>query len=336
MKIGINGFGRIGRAFFRLAFGEKDIEIVAVNDPFVAPDVARYLLSYDSAYGRYGRKVEATGDAIAVDGVPVQLLKERDPSQLPWGSLGVDLVVEATGVFRAYEGASGCAAHLGAGATRVLLTVPPKGDGAERIPQIVYGVNHDQIATAEGGVVSAASCTTNSLVPVAHVLEEQFGIVHAFLTTVHGYTADQKLVDAAHKSLTRGRAAAANIVPTSTGAAQATAKVIPALAGKMDGVALRVPVITGSVSDFTAVLKRAVTADEVNAALRAAAEGALSGILGVSDDPLVSTDIIGDSRASVVDLTATAVVDGSLLKIMTFYDNEWGYTNQLLRIARAL
>jgi glyceraldehyde 3-phosphate dehydrogenase len=339
MKIGINGFGRIGRAFFRLAFGQEGIEIVAVNDPYLDPEVARYLLRYDSVYGRYERDVALDGETLQIGTPPqaVPILKEKSPSAIGWGDLDVDLVVEATGVFRALDGEKGCAGHLEAGASRVLLTVPPKGEGAERIPQIVYGVNHEVLASESPSVVSAASCTTNSLVPVAHVLEREIGIAQGLLTTVHGYTADQRLVDAAHKpsSLTRGRAAAVNIVPTSTGAAKATAKVVPTLAGKMDGTALRVPVVTGSVSDFTFVAKRDTSVEEIHDALRAAEEGELEGLLGLSHDPLVSTDIIGDPRPSIVDLTATLVVERRLAKVMAFYDNEWGYTNQLLRIARA-
>jgi len=333
-KIAINGFGRIGRAFFRLAFGKPGLEIVAINDPFIAPDEARYLLGRDSVYGRFDRHVAANDKGITVDGSHVPLIGGKEPTGLPWGELGIDLVVESTGVFRAHDGPKGAAQHLAAGAKRVLLSVPPKGEGAEKIPQIVYGVNHTDIDPDTSKVVSAASCTTNSLVPVAYVLEREFGIVHAFLTTVHGYTADQRLVDAAHKDYARGRAAAVNIVPTSTGAAKATAKVIPSLAGKMDGMAFRVPVVTGSVSDFTVEMKRDVTADEVNAALRRYAEGELAEILGVSDDPMVSTDIIGDPHASVVDLSSTRVVDRRLLKVATFYDNEWGYTNQLVRVAK--
>jgi len=335
-KVAINGFGRIGRAFFRLAFGSGEIEIVAINDPFITPDAARYLLGRDSVYGRYNRTVTADEGAITVEGTRIALIAEKDPTKLPWGDMGIDLVIESTGVFRAHDGPKGATLHLTSGAKRVLLSVPPKGEGAEKIPQIVYGVNHANIDLDAVKVVSAASCTTNSLVPVAHVLEREFGIVHAFLTTVHGYTADQRLVDASHKDYARGRAAAINIVPTTTGAAKATAKVIPSLAGKMDGLAFRVPVATGSVSDFTAEMKREVTVDEVNAALRRYAEGELAEILGVSDDPMVSTDIIGDPRASVVDLSSTRVVDKRLLKVVTFYDNEWGYTNQLVRVANLL
>jgi len=327
-KVAVNGFGRIGRAFFRNAYGGDDIEIVAINDPFISPETARYLLTYDTVYHRYDKRVIAKDDGIEVDGRFIPLLTERDPKDLPWAEMGIDLVIESTGVFLTREKAS---FHLQAGASRVLLSAPPKSDD---IPQIVYGVNNDAYNPKEDKIVAAASCTTNSLAPVAYVLEREFGIVHAFLSTVHGYTADQRLVDSPHVKFTRGRAAAANIVPTTTGAATATTKVIPSLDGKMDGMAFRVPVPTGSVSDFTVELRRPVKKEAVNDAFRRYADGGLAGILGVSDDPIVSSDIIGDSHASVVDLSLTVVVDDRLLKVVTFYDNEWGYTNQLFRVAR--
>ncbi len=333
-RVAINGFGRIGRAFFRLAFGNPEIEIVAVNDPFFKMDMARYLLMNDSVYGKYGKTVEVAENGLRVDGVTVPFLAEREPDQLPWGDLNIDLVVEATGVFRAYSGPKGASRHIQAGAKRVLLSVPSKGEGAEKIPQIVYGVNHQLIADQD--VVSAASCTTNSLVPVMYVLEKEFDIAHAFLSTIHGYTADQQLVDGMGSSMTRSRAAAINIVPTTTGAASATTKVIPSLAGRMDGIAFRVPVPTGSVSDVTLEMNQPITAEEVNAALKRYADNELKGVLRVSSDPLVSTDIIGESHPSIVDSTQTSVVDGRMLKVVAFYDNEWGYTNQLLRVALQL
>jgi len=334
-RLAINGFGRIGRAFLRVAFGNEAFEIVAVNDPFITTEMARYLLVHDSVYGRFGRKVIATESGLEVDGKPIAFLAEKDPEKLPWGELNVDLVVEATGIFRAFSGPKGSSQHVAAGAKRVLLTVPAKGEGAEQIPQIVYGVNHQSIGP-EMTVISAASCTTNSLVPVIYVIEKEFGVERAFLSTVHGYTADQRLVDSAHSAVTRSRAAAVNIIPTTTGAASATTKVIPSLAGKMNGIAFRVPVATGSVSDVTIETMRPVTADEVNDALRRYAEGELAGTLGIAEDPMVSSDIIADPRPSVVDPTLTSVVDGRMLKLVTFYDNEWGYTNQLLRLVLAL
>jgi glyceraldehyde 3-phosphate dehydrogenase len=334
-RVAINGFGRIGRAFFRLAFGHEDVEIVAVNDPFISADMARYLVVHDSVYGRFGKAVAATGEGFEIDGKKIPLLTEREPEKLPWGEMNVDIAIEATGVFRAYDGPKGSSHHLTAGAKRVLLTVPPKGEGAEKIPQVVYGVNHKTIAP-EAGVISAASCTTNSLVPVMHVLDKEFGIERAYLTTIHGYTADQRLVDAAHSSTTRSRAAAINTVPTTTGAASATEKVIPSLAGKMDGLAFRVPVPTGSVSDVTLNMAKPVTVETVNGAFVRYADGELKGILGVADDPMVSTDVIGDPRPSVVDPTLTRVIAERMLKVVAFYDNEWGYTNQLLRLVLAL
>lgn len=334
-KVAINGFGRIGRAFFRIAFGREDMQIVAINDPFITPDEARYLLVHDSVYRRYEREVTSNEKGITIGKKPnetfIPLFAEKNPKDLPWGEMGIDLVVESTGVFLAPEKA---ALHLEGGAKRVLLSAPPKGEG---IPQIVYGVNDKEVDLEGHKIVSAASCTTNSLVPVAHVLEREFGIVHAFLTTVHGYTGDQRLVDAPHKKISRRRAAAINIIPTTTGAAAATGKVIPSLAGKMDGIAFRVPVPTGSVSDFTVEMKRDVSVAEINDAFRSyAKKDALVGILGVSEEPIVSTDIIGESRASIVDLTMTKVVDDRLIKVVTFYDNEWGYTKQLVRVASIL
>ncbi len=333
-RVAINGFGRIGRALFRLAFGHPEIEIVAINDPFFKLDMARYLLINDSVYGKYSGTVEVADGGLCVNGTTVRFLAEREPDQLPWGEMNIDLVIEATGVFRAYSGPKGANRHLQAGAKRVLQSVPSKGEGADKIPQIVYGVNHDQIADQD--IVSAASCTTNSVVPVMYVLEKEFDIAHAFLSTIHGYTADQQLVDGMHGSMTRSRAAAINIIPTTTGAAIATEKVIPSLAGRMDGIAFRVPVPTGSVSDITLEMRQPVTVEDVNAVLKRHAAEELSGVLKVSEDPLVSTDIIGESHASIVDLTQTAVVDGRLLKVVAFYDNEWGYTNQLLRVALQL
>ncbi|MCK5586903.1 type I glyceraldehyde-3-phosphate dehydrogenase [Candidatus Bipolaricaulota bacterium] len=333
-RVAINGFGRIGRAFFRLAFGHPELEIVAINDPFFKLDMARYLLINDSVYGKYSGTVEVVDGELLVNGTTIRFLAEREPDQLPWGEMNIDLVIEATGVFRAYSGKKGSNRHLQAGAKRVLLSVPCKGEGADKIPQIVYGVNHDQIADQD--IVSAASCTTNSLVPVMYALEKEFDIAHAFLSTIHGYTADQQLVDGMHGSMTRSRAAAINIIPTTTGAAIATEKVIPSLAGRMDGIAFRVPVPTGSVSDITIEMKQPVTVEDVNTVLRRYAAEELSGVLKVSEDPLVSTDIIGESHPSIVDLTQTAVVDGHLLKVVAFYDNEWGYTNQLLRVALQL
>jgi len=329
-KVAINGFGRIGRAFFRISFGKGDLDIVAINDPFISPEQARYLLMYDSVYHRYDKKVEIEDGNLVVGGVTIPLLQKKDPKDLPWGELGVDVVIESTGHFLTRELAT---KHLQAGAKKVLLSAPAKDAD---IPQIVYGVNTDAYDKAKDLIISAASCTTNSLAPVAYVLEKEFGIVHALMSTVHGYTADQKIVDAPHDKFTRGRTAAANIVPTTTGAATATTKVIPSLAGKMDGMAFRVPVPTGSVTDFTAVLKVDVKKEDVNQAMRNYAsgkKGKLVGILDVANDPIVSSDIVGEAHASVFDPSWTKVMGKRLVKVVTFYDNEWGYTNQLVRVA---
>jgi len=329
-RVAINGFGRIGRAFFRIAWGNPDIEVVAINDPFLPAESARYLLRYDSVYGRFDHDVKVGDRTLSVDGKAVALLSEKEPNKLPWGEMNVDVVIESTGVFLSPEKAD---LHLQAGAKRVLLSAPAKGEG---ILQVVYGVNEDAI-TDEMKIVSAASCTTNSFVPVMYILEKEIGVEHALLTTVHGYTGDQRLVDAPHSKLTRSRAAAINIIPTTTGAAKATTTILPSLKGKMDGIALRVPVPTGSISDITVEMSREATAEEINALFRKYADGELKGILGITDDPIVSTDIIADDRPSIVDLAGTRVVDGRFLKIMAFYDNEWGYSNQLVRlVARCL
>jgi len=328
-RVAINGFGRIGRAFLRLAFGQQDIEVVAVNDPYLPLKSARYLLRYDSVYGRFDHEVTVGEGSLSIDGKQVALLAEREPNKLPWGELDVDLVIESTGVFLSPEKAD---LHLQAGAKRVLLSAPAKGEG---ILQVVYGVNDDAIRD-EMKIISAASCTTNSFVPVMYILEKEIGVEHALLTTVHGYTGDQRLVDAPHSKLSRSRAAAINIIPTTTGAAKATTTILPSLKDKMDGIALRVPVPTGSISDITVEMSKEATVEEINALFRKYADGELKGILGITEDPIVSTDIIADDRPSIVDLTGTRVVDKRFLKVMAFYDNEWGYTNQLLRLAKVL
>jgi len=327
-KVAINGFGRIGRAFFRIAFGNGDLDIVAINDPFITPEQARYLLKYDTVYHRYDKKVEIDGNDLVIDGVHVPLLKEKDPQDLPWGEKKIDVVIESTGQFLTRELAT---KHLNAGAKKVLLSAPAKD---EDIPQIVYGVNTGAYDKGKDLIISAASCTTNSLAPVAYVLEKEFGIVHALMSTVHGYTADQKIVDAPHSKFTRGRTAAANIVPTTTGAATATTKVIPSLAGKMDGMAFRVPVPTGSVTDFTVVLKVDVEPADIENKMREYAKGELKDVLDVANDPIVSSDVVGETHASVFDPSWTKVIEKRLVKVVTFYDNEWGYTNQLVRVAK--
>ncbi|HBR09831.1 TPA: type I glyceraldehyde-3-phosphate dehydrogenase [Candidatus Acetothermia bacterium] len=334
-KITINGFGRIGRAFLRAVKERDDLQVVAINDINLDPKTAAYMLKYDSVYGRYPGEVKPGEEGIIIDGKLLPLLNQPDPTKLPWKEHAVDVVIESTGVFYSFDKA---ALHLSAGAAKVLISAPAGGEGKEKIPQLVFGVNNDAYDRDLHSIVSAASCTTNSLAPIAMVLDREFGIEKGFLTTIHAYTAGQGLVDspAKWKTIARGRAAAINIVPTTTGAATATAVVIPALKGKMDGIALRVPVPTGSVTDFVAKLSRTVTAGEVNEALQRYAIGELHGILATADVPLVSSDCIGDPHSSIVDLTSTRVVDNDLVKIIAFYDNEWGYANRLIDVARFL
>ncbi|MDM7890288.1 type I glyceraldehyde-3-phosphate dehydrogenase [Curtobacterium caseinilyticum] len=322
VKIGINGFGRIGRNFFRAALAKgSDLEIVAVNDLTDNAALAN-LLKFDSVTGRLGVSVELDGDSIVVDGKPIKVLAERDPANLPWGELGVDIVIESTGFFTK---AADAQKHIDAGAKKVIISAPATGDDVT----IVLGVNEDQYDPANHNIISNASCTTNSLAPLAKVFHDKFGIERGLMTTVHAYTADQNLQDGPHKDPRRARAAALNIVPTSTGAAKAIGLVMPELAGKLDGYALRVPVPTGSITDLTLETKSEVTVDEINAAYKEAAEGPLKGILLYSEDPLVSTDITTDPHSSIYDSGLTKVI-GGLVKITSWYDNEWGYSNRLV------
>jgi glyceraldehyde 3-phosphate dehydrogenase len=324
MRIAVNGFGRVGRVFTRIAL-ERGLEIAAVNDVADTATLA-HLLAHDSTYGRLGRHVEHTRDALVVDGHKIAALAERDPAQLPWDALGVDLVIESSGKFRTREQA---AAHLRAGARKVLISAPAKGPVDATI---VMGVNQDTYDPATHAVVSNASCTTNCAAPMVDVLERHFGLVKGFLTTIHGYTNDQQLLDGPHKDLRRARAAALNIIPTSTGAAKAVGLVIPRTAGLLDGIAVRVPVPTGSVVDLAAVLARPVTAQEVNEAFEHDAADRLRGVLRVSDEPLVSSDIVGDPASCVLDGALTQAA-GELVKIFGWYDNEWGYTERLADLA---
>lgn len=326
VKVAINGFGRIGRLAFRLMYGSSDFEIVAINDLTGPADLA-YLLKYDSAQGGYKQdSVSAKEDGIVVDGKEIKVYAEKDPANLPWGKLGVDVVLECTGIFTSEEKAM---AHINAGAKKVVLSAPAKGGN---VKTIVYNVNHDILDGSEK-IISGASCTTNCLAPVAKVLNDAFGIKLGFMTTVHAYTNDQNTLDSPHKAgikSRRTRAAAANIVPTTTGAAAAVGLVLPELKGKLDGMALRVPTITGSVVDLVFEPKKKVTAEEVNAALKAAANESL----GYTEDPIVSSDIIGSHFGSLVDGLSTSLleVDGKqLVKVITWYDNEMGYTAQLIR-----
>jgi len=320
VKVGINGFGRIGRLFLRAAAG-KDVDIVAINDLTDCATLA-HLLKYDTVFGKYPGTVEARGDAISVDGKDIKVLSEKDPAQLPWKDLGVQAVIEATGVF---TGRDGAAKHLAAGASKVIITAPATDPDIT----IVMGVNDGEYDASKHDIISNASCTTNCLAPVAKVLMDSFGVESGIMTTIHAYTNDQRILDFPHKDLRRARAAAGNIIPTSTGAAKAIGLVIPALKGKMDGIAMRVPVMDGSVVDLVAVLSKEVSAADINAAMKTAAEGTLKGILEYTEDPIVSSDVIGDPASSVFDAKSTMTM-GNICKVISWYDNEWGFSNRLV------
>jgi glyceraldehyde 3-phosphate dehydrogenase len=327
VRVGINGFGRIGRNYLRCVLERAErgtgtaVEVVAIND-VTSPEALAHLLTYDSTYGRIGRGVEHDDTSLTVDGHRIAVSAERDPAALAWGALGVDVVIESTGRFRTRETAG---AHLTAGARKVLLSVPGKDVDAT----VVMGVNEGTYDPETHHVVSNASCTTNCVAPMVKVLDEHFGIVKGLMTTIHGYTNDQVVLDGPHKDPRRGRSAAVNIIPTSTGAARAVGLVMPELSGTLDGIAVRVPVEDGSLTDLSVVLDRPVTADEVNAAFREAADGPLKGVLRVSDAPIVSRDIVGDPASCVLDAPLTQA-HGDLVKVFGWYDNEWGYTNRLL------
>ncbi len=323
-RIGINGFGRIGRAFVRRCLDRPDLEVVAINDLTDARTLA-HLLEFDSTYGRIKADVSYTETAISVNGTPIAALTARDPAAINWGNLGADVVIESTGKFRSRDDA---AMHLKSGARKVLISAPGKNADLT----VVMGINDSEYDPGRHDVISCASCTTNCVAPMAKVLADSFGLVHGLMTTVHAYTGDQMLLDGPHKDLRRARSAAVSIVPTSTGAARTTGLVIPELAGKLDGVAVRVPVEDGSLTDLTAVLERDVTAGQVNDAFAEAAQGALAGVLRYSTDPLVSRDIIGDTASCVFDSGLTQAT-GSLVKVFGWYDNEWGYTCRLADLA---
>ncbi len=329
VRVGINGFGRIGRNVFRAVASRAkgDVEIVAVNDLTDAKTLA-YLLAYDSVFGRYPGTVEHEGDAIIVDGTPIRVLAERDPGNLAWGDMGVDVVVESTGFFTKRDDA---AKHLAGGAKKVIISAPASDPDLT----VVIGVNDDTYDPAVHHVISNASCTTNCLAPVAKVLDDTFGLKQGFMTTCHAYTNDQRILDLPHSDLRRARAAALSIIPTSTGAARAIGEVLPHLKGKLDGMALRVPVPNGSVVDLVAQLDATPSVDEVNAAIKAAADGPMKGILGYSDDPIVSCDVIGDSHSSLFDAPLT-MVNGNQVKIISWYDNEWGYSCRVVDLAQKL
>jgi glyceraldehyde 3-phosphate dehydrogenase len=328
VKVGINGFGRIGRNVFRAAHAAgADLEFVAVND-LVDTATMAHLLKYDSILGRFPGEVSVAGDSISVDGKELKVLAERDPAALPWGELGVDVVIESTGFFTARDDA---AKHLEAGAKKVIISAPAK----EPDVTVALGVNFDRDYDASShDIISNASCTTNCLAPMAKVLNEAFGIEHGLMTTIHAYTADQRLQDMPHKDLRRARAAALNLIPTTTGAAKAVGLVLPELNGKLNGMSMRAPVPTGSIVDLVFTTPNPVSVEEVNAAVKAAADGPLTGILAYTEDPIVSTDIAGDPHSSIFDAGQTMVIgDGKMVKAMSWYDNEWGYSNRCVELA---
>ena len=325
VKVGINGFGRIGRNVFRAAFNNPEVEIVAINDLTDVKTLA-HLLKYDSTHGKFPAEVEAAEGALIVGGKTVKVFSERDPANLPWSSVGVEIVVESTGIFTAKEEAE---AHLKGGAKKVIISAPATNEDIT----IVLGVNEDKYDPAKHTIISNASCTTNCLAPMAKVLHETFGIVKGLMTTVHSYTNDQQVLDLPHKDLRRARAAAENIIPSTTGAAKAIGLVLPELKGKLNGISFRVPTPNVSVTDLVAELSRPVTVEEVNAALKEAANGPLKGIMNYSEEPLVSRDYNGDPASSTIDALSTMVVEGNLVKVVSWYDNEWGYSNRVVDLA---
>lgn len=318
IKVAINGFGRIGRLTFKVLLSKENVEVVAINDLTDTATLA-HLLKYDSVHGKFDGTVTSTVDGIVVNGKEIKIYAEKEPKNLPWGKLGVDVVLESTGRFVDEAGAGG---HLEAGARKVVISAPAKGN----IPTVVLGVNED-ILTGNETIVSNASCTTNCLAPMAKVLDDAFGIEKGYISTVHAYTADQRIQDAPHSDLRRARAGAVSIIPTSTGAAKAVGLVLPHLKGKLDGIALRVPVPDGSLTDLTVIVKKEVTAEEVNAAMKAAAEGPMKGILEYCEDPIVSVDIIGNPHSNIFDADLTSA-SGTLVKVVGWYDNEAGYSNR--------
>ncbi len=330
IKVGINGFGRIGRLAFLAMAKDPDIEVVAVNDLGDIPTMA-HLLKYDSVHGRAFDVVEVTDDGLVADGYAVKVLSEREPANLPWGDLGVEVVVESTGFF---TDANAARAHIDAGAKKVIISAPAKNEDIT----IVMGVNDDQYDPAVHNIISNASCTTNCLAPFAKVLLDTFGIRRGFMNTIHAYTNDQKILDLPHKDLRRARAAAMSMIPTTTGAARAVSLVLPELKGKLDGFATRVPTPDGSMVDLTVELERDTTVDEINAAMKEAAEGSLKGILAYTEDPIVSIDVVGDDHSSIFDSKLTMVMGGTgnFVKCISWYDNEWGYSNRIKDLVKIL
>jgi glyceraldehyde 3-phosphate dehydrogenase len=327
VRVGVNGFGRIGRNLYRAAHeAGSELEFVAVNDITDAATIA-HLLKYDSIYGRFPGSVEARDDAIVVDGSEIKVLAERDPGALPWGELGVEVVIESTGLFTSREAA---AKHLEAGAKKVIISAPASDPDVT----VALGVNFDQAYDPEQHhIISNASCTTNCLAPVAKVVHDSVGIERGLMTTIHAYTADQRLQDMPHKDLRRARAAAINLIPTTTGAARAVGLVLPELNGRLNGLSVRAPVTTGSVVDLVSEVSRETSVEEINAAVKEAAEGPLAGILAYTEDPIVSTDIVKDPHSSVFDAEQTMVIDGRMVKTIAWYDNEWGYSNRCVELA---
>lgn len=325
VKIGINGFGRIGRNVFRASLNNPNVEVVAINDLTDVSTLA-HLLKYDTTHGRLNGTVEVGEGALIVNGKSIKVFAERDPGNLPWSSVGAEIVVESTGIFTAKEKAE---LHLKGGAKKVIISAPATNEDIT----IVMGVNEDKYDASKHTVISNASCTTNCLAPFTKVLNEKFGVVKGMMTTIHSYTNDQQVLDLPHKDLRRARAAAENIIPSSTGAAKAIGLVLPELKGKLNGMSFRVPTPNVSVTDLVAELKVSVTVDEVNAALKAAAEGPLKGILNYSDEPLVSSDYNSDPASSTIDALSTMVVEGNMVKVVSWYDNEWGYSNRVVDLA---
>ncbi len=328
IRVAINGFGRIGRLVFKAAQYDKEVEIIAINDLTDAHTLA-HLLKYDSVHGRYPEKVVFEGDNLVAGDRKVKVIAEKDPAKLPWNDIGVDIVVEATGVFRKREQLEN---HINQGANKVVLTVPAKD---EIDNTIVLGVNNAELKATDK-IVSNASCTTNCLAPVVKVLHDNFDLVRGFMTTIHGYTNDQRLLDLPHSDLRRARAAAISMIPTTTGAARAVGKVIPELNGKLDGVAIRVPVSDGSIIDLVAEVGKDVSADDINAAMKKAADGEMKGVLEYCEDPIVSIDVVGNPHSSVFDSLSTGVMDGNFVKVFSWYDNEWGYSCRTLDLAKLM
>jgi glyceraldehyde 3-phosphate dehydrogenase len=328
IKVGINGFGRIGRNVFRVIAAREDIDVVAINDLADARTLS-ILLKYDSVHGRFDGDIEAKEDTLVVEGKEVKLTKEKDPSMLPWKELGVDIAIESTGIFTKK---ADCAKHLEAGAKKVILSAPAKD---QIDATIVMGINENALRP-EHKIVSNASCTTNCLAPLAKVINDNFQIEKGLMTTIHAYTNDQKVLDIMHSDLRRARAAAINIIPTTTGAAKAIGEVIPELKGKLDGMAMRVPVANGSVTDLVATVKKNVSREEVNSAFKAAAGNELNDILEYCEDPLVSSDIIGNEHSCILDAMSTCVIDGNLIKVIGWYDNEWGYSNRMVDLVELI